>query len=588
MDNTRAVITAQDAGLTLDDGVLLGSNAVLTMQTNVHLSSRAISGAGSLTKTGNATLTLNGASTYTGPTTVSAGSLIIGGSAGSSASLSSAVSVNSGALLGGHGAINGNVTLNSGSTLAPGNSIGTLHVNGNVTFNAGSILAIEANPDGSADQLSSTGTVNLGGSTLKVLASGSGDWSPSTTYTIVSANSVSGTFGSLTSNLAFLKPTLAYTSNSVELTLLRNSVSFASVAVSRNQRSLANALESNGSGALSTAISGLSAAQAQAAFDSLSGELHTSTRGALFDDSRYVREAITERLRAAQSGATDDVLHRDADSGLTLWLKGYGSWSEKDGNSNIADLDRDSRGTLLGADLPLNDTWRLGAAIGYGSSDLDISQRDSSADIDSTSLAAYLAGRWSALSLRLGVAHSWNQVDSKREVQVATLRNTLKADYDAETTQVFAELGYALQLGELRLEPFAGLAHVEVDSDDFREHGGIAALSVEGEDDSADYASLGLRAMAPLGDIAGQPLTLQTSLAWQHAFDEPGDESHFGLAGYDGFSVQGAPVAQDSALAQVGLNLQLAPQASLDLGYSGQFGDNNSDHGVRLGLNIAF
>ena len=45
---------------------------------------------------------------------------------------------------------------------------------------------------------------------------------------------------------------------------------------------------------------------------------------------------------------------------------------------------------------------------------------------------------------------------------------------------------------------------------------------------------------------------------------------------------------EDSALLQLGLNLQLTPQASLNLGYSGQVGDGNNDHGVRLGLNFAF
>lgn len=549
-----------------------------------------ISGSGTLYKLGTGKLVLDGISSIGGGSRVDAGSLIVGGNAGSSASLTGDVDVASGSLLGGHGSITGNVDLASGATLAPGNSIGTLTINGNATFDAASTLEIEANPDGTSDRLIVNGTLDLGGATLSILA-GAGTWSPTTSYTIVtSSNPINGTFGTLTSDLAFLTPTLDYSlANQVHLLLARNDISYASVARTFNQRAVATALGSAPLATLAASVTGMSAAQAQATFDSLSGELHASTRGALFDDSRYVREAITDRLRAAQSGAAmGNLLHHDARSGLTLWLKGYGSWSDKDGNNNVADLERDNRGTLLGADLPLNETWRLGAAIGYGNSDLNISQRDSSVDIDSTSLAAYLGGRWNALSLRLGVAHSWNQLDSRREVQVATLRNTLKADCDATTTQVFGELGYALQLGGLNLEPFAGLAHVEVDSESFREHGGTAALSGESENDSIDYASLGLRAATPLGEIAGLPLGLQASLAWQHAFDGPSDESALSLAGYNSFTVQGVPLAEDSALAQLGVGLQLAPQASLELSYSGQFGDGNSDHGVHLGLHVAF
>ncbi len=570
-------------------GAIINNAALVLDQTSDATLTNVMSGSGTLTKTGTGKLVLDGINTYTGTTTVNVGSLIVGGSAGSSASLSSDVNVASGALLGGHGSISGDVDLASGATLAPGNSIGTLTINGNATFDAGSTLEIEANPDGSSDRLIVNGNLDLGGATLNILA-GAGTWSPATRYSIVtSSNPIVGTFGPVTSDLAFLTPTLDYSlGNEVQLLLMRNDISFASVGRTFNQRSVASALESAPLGTLAVAVAGMSAEQAQHTFDSLSGELHASSRGALFDDSRHVREAIAERLRAAQSGLSGDVLHRDADSGLTFWLKSYGGWSDKDGSDNVADFDRASRGTLIGFDLPLNPTWRLGMALGYGSSDLDVGARASSADVDSTSLAAYLGGQWDALSLRLGVAHSWNSIDSKRDVRLGALNETLKADYDADTTQVFGELGYALRFGELTLEPFAGLAHVRVESDGFSERGGAAALRVKQQDEHTSYASLGLNATTPLGDIAGLPVALNASLAWQHAFNEPGDSSEMTLATYGSFKVKGAPIAKDSALAQLGVNLKLAPSARLALGYSGQLGDGNSDHGVRLGLDIAF
>ncbi|RMR03623.1 Outer membrane autotransporter barrel [Pseudomonas savastanoi pv. glycinea] len=582
-------------GYNLDIGALSGggtlnlSNATLSLDNNVDSTfSGDLTGSvgSSLTKSGTNKLVLEGSNNVVSNTRVTAGSLIVGSSAGSLANLTGSVEVDNGALLGGHGQITGDVNVLNGATLAPGNSIGTLTINGNTTFDGGSILEIETNPDGSADRLIVNGNLDLGGSTLKVLA-GAGVWSPSTSYTIVtSSNPISGTFANVTSNLAFLTPTLDYSlGTSVALTLARNDVSFAQVAATPNQRSVATVLGGNAGGTLAVAVTGLSAAQARAAYDGLSGELHASARGALFDDSRQVRESIIEQLRSGQAG---NVLHHDADSGLTFWLKSYGNWSDKDGNRNVADLDRDSRGTLFGLDLPLDETWRLGFAAGYGSSDLSIGARDSSADIASTSLAVYLGGQWDALNLRLGVAHTWNEVDSKRQVRIGALRETLKTDYEANTTQVFGELGYTLHFGMLTMEPFAGLAHVEVDSDSFREHGGNAALSGKGEREQVDYASLGLHAGAPLGEVAGLPLDLRAGVAWQHAFDTPSDTSRLSLSGYDSFSVKGVPVAEDSALVQLGLNLKLTPQASLDLGYSGQFGDGHNDHGVRLGLKLAF
>ncbi|MEK1906993.1 MAG: autotransporter domain-containing protein, partial [Pseudomonas sp.] len=548
----------------------------------------SISGAGRLTKVGTGKQVLNGNSTIDGGTTVAGGSLIIGGAAGSSASLASDVDVTQGATLGGHGTIIGDISLANGATLSPGNSIGSLKVDGDISFASGSTLLIEANPDGSFDRVVASGAVALGGADLSVLA-GTGTWAPSTQYRIIEAGSLTGTFANVSSNLAFLTPQLTYTSNGVTLNLERNDTAFASVAQTYNQRAVAGALDAADAGGLYDAVAVLSADQARLAYDSLSGEIHASTRGALFDDSRYVRDAIGARLRSAQGQApSEGVLHVDADSGMTFWTQGYGSWGGSDGNHNVADLDHNSQGVLLGIDMPLNDTWRAGLTAGYGNSDLDADARNSSAKVDSTSLTAYLGGQWDALHLRAGVSHAWSDVDSSRHVQVGSLDEHLKADYDASTTQVFGELGYAVQAGELMLEPFVGLAHVEVDSDGFSEQGGSTALSGDSEKEQATYSSLGLRASTPLAVVAGVPLSVQSSVAWQHVLDEPTDNSRLTLAGYDSFTVKGVPVAQDTALAQFGISAKLAPQASLDLGYSGQIGDGYSDHGVRLGLNIAF
>lgn len=547
----------------------------------------SINGDGQIVKAGIGKQELNGQSTV-GGTRVLAGSLIVGSAAGSTASLASDIDVAKGAMLGGHGTVIGDINLASGATLNPGNSIGTLKVNGDLRFNSGSTLVIEANPDGRSDRVIASGSVALDGANLSVLAS-TGSWAPNTPYNIIQANNLTGTFGSVSSNLAFLMPLVSYASNGATLNLARNDVAFASVAQTYNQRAVAGSLDSASSGAVHDAVAAFSADQARAAYNSLSGEIHPSTRGALFNDSRYVRDVIGTRLRSAQvQPHSEGVLHVDVDSNMTFWVNGYGSWGDSDGNSNVADLDHNSQGMLMGVDMPLNDTWRAGVAAGYGNTDLDANARNSSAKINSTSLTAYLGGQWDALHLRTGVSHAWNKVESSRHVQVGSLQEHVKADYDASTHQVFAELGYDVQVGNLALESFAGLAHVEVDSDSFREQGGSTSLSGDSEKDRATYSSLGLRARTASAEVAGVPLSMQSSLAWQRVLDEPGESSRLSLNGYDSFTVKGVPVAQDTALVQLGVSARLAPQASLDLGYSGQIGDGYSDHGVRLGLNIAF
>ena len=172
-----------------------------------------ISGGGTLTKTGAGALLLSGANTLTGATTVSAGTLNVTGSLAGSAT-----TVQTGATLGGTGTV-GSLTALSGATIAPGMSIGTLSVNGDLLLNAGSTLAIEVSPI-DADYITVTGTATLGG-TLSLIATG-GTYVTDTSYTLLSANALTGTFGTITGFAGFgdlFAPTISYTGTDVILRL---------------------------------------------------------------------------------------------------------------------------------------------------------------------------------------------------------------------------------------------------------------------------------------------------------------------------------------------------------------------------------
>ena len=548
----------------------------------------SLNGSGSLSKVGTGKLVLNGQSVVDGGTQVSDGILVVGQAAGSDATLDSDVQVNSGAMLGGHGTIDGDIDVFDGAKLNPGNSIGTLRVVGDVDLVAGSTLEIEAQPDSASDKLQATGTVSIDGANLSVLGR-AGTWSPVTRYTIIEAGALTGTFTNVVSDLSFLTPSVTYSGTDVGLTLTRNDVSFAEVGVTSNQRAIAAAIDSQGVGELYDAVVGLNNAQAQASFDSLSGEIHASTQGALFDDSRYIRDGISQRLREAQGRApADGVLHSDADTGLTFWMQAYGGWGDTAATRNTAKLEHETQGTLFGIDMPVNDTWRLGAAVGHGTSKLDAKTRDSSSEIDSTSLTLYAAAQWDALNLRMGATRAWGDIDTSRYVNAGGLGEHDKAGYDAKTTQVFGELGYAVKAGEFTVEPFVGVARVKVDSDGVKEKGGATALRGESQKDSVNYSNLGVHASTPLANIAGVPVSVQGTLSWQHAFDGLDTRRELALAGGSRFTVQGAPMARDTAVAQFGVKAQVAQDATVDVGYAGQFGDGYRDNGVRVGLRVSF
>ena len=297
---------------------------------------------------------LNGDS-IVGAAAVNGGRLEVGDGAHSTANLTGDVTVNSNGLLVGQGKITGNVGVMSGGIVAPGavsgTAIGTLSVTGNTNFAANSIFGVNANSDGTASKLAVGETATLTGGSVQVRAGGT--FSPSTQYTILTAAGGLGstTFSSVTSNLAFLTPSLTYNANNVFLTLACNNPAacatgggggtggggtggggtggggggggggtggtgggstafgFATVAQTRNQFASATALDQGPmTNPLIVALLNQTADGARQAFDALSGEVYGSVHNSQAEEAQFARGAMLGRMRqASYAGAPGEL-----------------------------------------------------------------------------------------------------------------------------------------------------------------------------------------------------------------------------------------------------------------------------------------
>jgi outer membrane autotransporter protein len=458
-----------------------------------------------------------------------------------------------------------------------------LHVSGDATFEQGSTFNVEASPDGKADLLAVAGGVSIKGGSVIAIAQ-AGNWAPQTVYTIITAGKgVTGTFGSVSDNLAFLTPVLAYSANAVDLSLQRNDVSFGSIAVTPNEKGAATGAGGLGFGnPLYDALVKLDTTTAPIAFQQLSGEYHASQQTARIDDSRYVREAMDQRLRDGDNNP--GAAKAGGDTKLTAWAHAWGHWGTTDSDGNAGRLADNGDGLLVGADLPVGAQGRIGIIGGASRNSLSVGSRASWGRLTSQWLGAFGGVDINAFALRGGVAYAWDEVPTRRQVAFPGYTDRLSDNASGNTLTGFVEGAWRFGLARCDLEPFVNLAHTRVETDASAEAGGAAALKISEGSANVSFATVGVR-----GSIAiAHHLDLHGELGWQHAFGDttPGRTLQF-VAGGPAFTEYGVPIAKNAGIGKIGIGWH-AGRVAIDADYEGLSGGGVQDQAAKLSVSVAF
>lgn len=586
-------------------GNILNDAALIFDQSDTGTYGAIISGTGTLEKIGAGKLMLPGIHTYTGETDINAGNLNVNGSLESS----SVVNVNVGGTLSGTGKF-GNVN-NNGGTISPGNSIGTIVIGGNFNMGPKSKYYIEINGVAS-DRIEVGGTANIQSSIFEIAHdtdTTSAPVLPGTTYTIIT------TKGGLTTtaptvavaDFPFLAFTLSNDGFNGYLTTSRSADAFATLASTPNEKAVANALDAAGSASpLWQQVVGATEAQARTAFTSLgSAAIHANVAGVLSAQSHYLRDAVTDRLRqdfaygtalAPASNAlayAPEARNAYAAAGIgpfykappvaapvpalvyAAWAQGLGSWGALKGDGNAGRTDHSLGGVISGLDATFNGQWRVGLAGGYSRSIFKSPGIAASGSSDNYHIALYGGGQVGAFGVRGGASFSWNDVLTSRHVAVVNLAGDQRGDYAATTTQVFGEIGYSATFGAAALEPFANVAYVQVNGT-VNELGAVAMTGSSKLDTT--YTTLGVRGAVALTET----LRARGTLGWRHAFGDITPVAALAFqSGGAAFTLAGSPIARDAVVAEAGLDLAVAPNASLGISWSGQFSDRAHDNTVK-------
>jgi fibronectin-binding autotransporter adhesin len=547
---TLEVANGPGAG-TFVSNVAIATNAAFVIDrsdTSTYFGS--LSGAGAFSTVGPGLVVLDGNSgSFAGITTVSSGTIEVGDAATPGALLGGNVTVDAGATLAGHGTIGGNVT-NLAGNVAPGGSIDTLTVGGSYTQGSSGTLTVEVSP-GAASKLAVGGAANLAGKLA--LAFDPGVYTP-TSYTLLSASSLSGTFSSVTgTNPSGLPQTILYESDGVD----------PSVVLALNQATVTPTNDTIYSAVTSIAV--LNAQQLNGVIlDRIGARQAGIADGEVTALSPGLAGAQLARAGAGNSAVLGDIaaaLPR-ALSAEGAWFRGIGSFAAVDGNVGAPGFSGSTGGFLAGWDRPVAPNRYLGLAAGYLHSDID-EHAASSGTAQSARLAVYggaLVDR-SLFTATAGYAHDWFAT-SRSFAGIGTASESHSGDEATAAGQWSLPLPIQGLGGTATLTPKAGIEYLHLFEAAFTETGAGGldlAASNRGTDSLQPYIAAALS--QKFITAGGTRIAPELRLGYAYEIFDSRLLTVTSLSG-DAFPVEGVKPTRGQLTAGIGIVIQAAHLAA--------------------------
>jgi outer membrane autotransporter protein len=330
---------------------------------------------------------------------------------------------------------------------------------------------------------------------------------------------------------------------------------------------------------------------ARGAFDQMSGEIYASMAGARMNDASEVRQAATNRLRSAfcadsmstapaatsADAAAVQTCQANPDKAVR-WAQVLGTRATTNGDGNAASLDHNGSGLVIGADMKVGEATRAGIFFNAKNSTYSVNDRLSSAKQQDVGVGVYASGKALEsvnMDYRVGGTYTQHDVTANRRVNYKGLDESLKANFKANTTQIFGEVGSRVTLSsDFMIEPFA-------------ESTAVSALhSVKKSQDMA-FATIGVRAAADY-KMGNAKLSARGMVGLRNVISKNVPLSTHQFSQSDEFTVAGVPVAKNQLVTEVGVGYDINDQISVGVSYTGQFASGSRNQGLKATLEIKF
>ena len=456
-----------------------------------------------------------------------------------------------------------------------------------------------------------TGTAALTGGSVQVLAQ-NGTYARQTRYTILTASSgLSGTFSGVTSNFAFLTPSLSYDANNVFLSLFQSA--FAAGAQTPNQYAVGTTLDranASATGDFSTvldALSVLSNTQGPAALNAISGQPYADFGTMNVQGSMLFMNAVGQQMALARGSATGggqrqalaqacEIASCDAASPWGAWASALGGLGSVAGNGNSSTLTYNFGGAAAGIDYRLDPRFLVGLSAGYAAGNQWVDSFMGRGWTDSVSVMAYGSFTQQGFYTDALAGYAWSGNQLQRQILIPGLQpRTANGSTGANQFLGQVEAGYKVPVfapAFASVTPFGRFQVATVNQNGFSEWGSANSLNltVAQQTTTSLRSTFGAELAGAIGLGDAKTLDLALRLGWMHEYADTGRPITAAFAGApsNAFTVYGATPQRDAATIGFSASTAIAQATSIYLRYDGAIGSGNDNHTLNVGVRITW
>lgn len=400
------------------------------------------------------------------------------------------------------------------------------------------------------------------------------------TGTVNVANVTGANLATANSDYAFFKAELKADGNKLTGTLSRDkNASFATYAQNSNGHAIASALEAAGNGALYDTLIGASKGDVTKTYNSLGDDFVLNTRNAGIANGMLLARAVKDQAAGIGEGRAVEM-----DEGTArLWATGIGSKSTVD--YGMSDMDSDFYAGLVGAEVDVADSTKVGVFFGAGSTENKAAgQKAKSDDIH---VGAYGVTNVNDFAASYGFVYSHLDADVTRSLQVGSQLGMNAFSGKTDLTQIFGEVAYkGLNTTGYSVEPYFGLSWIHAESDAFNEQVGNMKFATTPADQDVQVTTLGVRGALPFTFGSAQ-MAVKGDLAWNHFFGDTEAEAAMNLGGSAVANLKGGELG-DMASVGLGLEAKVGKMTTMGVSYTGAYDGDITSHGISANVRFNF